>query len=84
MNLLKEKEIEIVQNKIMMNFQYERTKNLWSQYFRDEKTESDLTKERPSFLLKKKTVYNIFKRLREKGACIRKKDQKWKLIEMMI
>ena len=30
MNLLKEKEIEIVQNKIMTNFQYERTKNLWT------------------------------------------------------
>ena len=47
--------------------------NLWSQYFRDGKTKSDLTKERPPFLLKKKTVYNIFKRLREKGAYIRKK-----------
>ena len=47
--------------------------NLWSQYFRDGKTESDLIKERPPFLLNKKTVYNIFKRLREKGAYIRKK-----------
>ena len=28
--------------------------NLWSQFFRDEKTESDLIKERPLFLLKRK------------------------------
>ena len=28
--------------------------NLWSQYFRDSKTESDLIKERPPFLLKRK------------------------------
>ena len=54
MNPLKEKEIEIVQNQIMKNFQYERTKNLWSQYFRDGKTESDLIKERPPFILKRK------------------------------
>ena len=38
----------------------------------ERKTESDLIKERPPFLLKNKTVYNIFKRLREKGAFIRK------------
>ena len=31
--------------------------NLWSQYFRDGKTESDLIKKRSLFLLKKKTVY---------------------------
>ena len=32
-----------------------------------------MIKERPPFLLKKKTVYNIFEILREKGAYIRKK-----------
>ena len=45
--------------------------NLWSQYFRYSKSKSDLIKERPPFHLKK-TVYNIFKRLRMKGAYIKK------------
>ena len=58
--------------------------NLWSQYFRDGKTESDLIKERPLFRLKKTTVYKFLKRLREKGAYIRKKDQEGNLIELMI
>ena len=34
--------------------------------------------------LKKSTVYNIFKRLIEKGAYIRKKDQEGNQIELMI
>ena len=54
-------------------WKHKELQNLWNQYFRDGKTESDFVKERPPFLLKKKTVYNIFKRLREKGAYIRKK-----------
>ena len=33
MNLLKEKEIEIIQNKIMKNFQYERTSKLMKSVF---------------------------------------------------
>ena len=61
---------------------HRKLQNIWIQYFRDGKTESYLIKERPPFLLKKKTAYNIFKRLREKGAYIRKKDQEGNLIEM--
>ena len=86
---LKAKEIEIVQNQIMMNLQYESAKNfrIYEVNILERKTESDLIKERPPFLYfskKKKTVYNIFKRFREKGAYIRKKDQEGNLIEMMI
>ena len=65
-------------------WKHKELQNLWSQYFKDEKNESDLIKERLPFPLKKKTVYNISKRLKEKGAYIRKKDQEGNLIEMMI
>ena len=34
-------------------WKHKELQNLWSQYFRDGKTESDLIKERPPFLLKK-------------------------------
>ena len=84
MNPLKEKEIEIVQNQIMMNFQYERTKNLWSQYFRDGKTESDLIKERPPFLLQRKLSIIFWKYSERKEHTLKIKDQEGNVIEQMI
>ena len=46
--------------------------NLWSQYFGDGKTESDLIEERPPFLLKRK-LSNIFWKDSWEGAYIRNK-----------
>ena len=62
-----------------MNFQYESTKNLWSQYFRDGKTESDLIKDRPPFLFKRKLSIIFWKK-----HTLEIKDQEGNVIELMI
>ena len=58
--------------------------NLWSQYFRDGKTESDLIKERPPFLLKRKLSIIFWKDLERKEHTLEIKDQEWNVIELMI
>ena len=42
--------------------------NLWSQYFRDGKTESDLIKERPPFLLQKENCQQYFQKTQKERS----------------
>ena len=46
--------------------------NLWATYFKNNRNEKDLIKDFPALILKKKTVYNNFEKLRTKGIIIRK------------
>ena len=57
--------------------------NLWSQYFRDGKTESDLIKDRPPFLLKRKLSI-IFRKDSEIKEHTLEKNQEGNVIELMI
>ena len=41
-------------------------------YFKSNRNEQDLIKDFPALILKRKTVYNNFKKLRTKGIIIRK------------
>ena len=45
---------------------------LWATYFKNNRNEQDLNKDFPALILKKKTVYNNFEKLRTKGIIIRK------------
>ena len=56
--------------------------NLWSQYFRDGKIESDLIKERPPFLIKQKLSIIVSKDS-ERKEHILEKDKEGNLIEMI-
>ena len=79
MNPLKAKEIEIHHNQ---NYdeslirKHKELQNLWSQYFRDGKTERDLNKERPPFLLKRKLSIIFSKDSERKEHTLEKKIRK--------
>ena len=62
----------------------QRTSELWSQYFRDGKTESGLIKERPPFLFKRKLSIIFWKDSERKEHTLEIKDQEGNVIEMMI